>query len=127
MLISALNFMISFLLLTWAGGGGWVVLVFIVDLCIRLGCSFDVSLVSRTSLVAQTVKQLAYNAGDLGLIPGTGRSSGEGNVNPLQYSCLENPKDRGAWWATVHRVAKSWTRLSDFTHFHLFLEVGLYY
>ena len=75
---------------------GWVVLVFIVDLCIRLGCSSDVSLVSRTSLVAQTVKHLAYNAGDLGLIPGSGRSSGEGNGNPLQYSCLENPKDRGA-------------------------------
>ena len=50
--------------------------------------------------VAQTVKCLAYNAGDLGSIPGSGRSSGEGNGNPLQYSCLENPKDRGAWWAT---------------------------
>ena len=62
------------------------------------------------------VKCLAYNAGDLGLIHGSGRSSGEGNGNPLQYSCLENPMDRGAWWATVHGVAKSWTRLSDFTH-----------
>ena len=41
---------------------------------------------------------------------------GEGNGNPLQYSCLENPKDGGAWWASVHRVAKSRTRLSDFTH-----------
>ena len=40
-------------------------------------------------------------------------SPGEGNGNPLQYSCLENPMDRGAWWAMVHRVAKSWTRLSD--------------
>ena len=49
-----------------------------------------------TSLVAQTVKRLAYNAGDLGLIPGSGRSSGEGNGNPLQYSCLESPMDRGA-------------------------------
>jgi len=48
-------------------------------------------------------------------IPGSGRSSGEGNGNPLQYSCLENPMDRGAWWATVHGVTKSWTRLSDFT------------
>ena len=62
-----------------------------------------------TSLVAQTVKCLAYNAGGLGSIPGSGRSSGEGNDNPLQYSCLENPIDRGAWWATVHWVAKSWT------------------
>ena len=61
----------------------------------------------RTSLVAQTVKRLAYNERDLGLIPGLGRSSGEGNGNPLQYSCLENPMDRGAWWATVHWVSKS--------------------
>ena len=50
-----------------------------------------------------------YNVGDLGSIPGSGKSSGEGNGNPLQYSCLENPIDRGAWWATVHGVAKSWT------------------
>ena len=57
----------------------------------------------------------ACNAGDLGSIPGLGRSPGEGNGNPLQYSCLENPMDGGAWWATVHGVAKSWTRLSDFT------------
>ena len=60
-------------------------------------------------------KASACNAGDLGSIPGSGRSSGEGNSNPLQYSCLENPMDGGAWWATVHRVAKSRTRLSDFT------------
>ena len=61
------------------------------------------------------VKASACSAGDLGLIPGSGRSPGEGNGNPLQYSCLENPMDRGAWWATVHGVAKSRTRLSDFT------------
>ena len=72
-----------------------------------------------TSLVAQTVKHLAYNVGDMGSIPGLGRSSGEGNGNPFQYSCPENPMDRGAWWATVHWVAKSWTRLSDFTFFLL--------
>ena len=60
-------------------------------------------------------KASAYNAGDLGSIPGLGRSPGEGNGNPLQYSCLENPMDRGAWWATAHGVAKSRTRLSDFT------------
>ena len=53
--------------------------------------------------------------GDLGSIPGSGRSPGEGNGNPVQYSCLENPMDRGAWWATVHGVAKSQTRLSDLT------------
>jgi len=48
---------------------------------------------------------------DEGLIPGSGRSPGEGHSNPLQYSSLENPMDRGAWCATVHRVATSWTRL----------------
>ena len=53
------------------------------------------------------------NAGDLGLIPGLGRSPGEGNGYPVQYSYLENCMDRGAWWATVHGVAKSWIRLSN--------------
>ena len=48
---------------------------------------------------------------DLGSIPGLGRFPGEGHGNPLEYSCLENPMDRGAWWVTVHRVAKSWTLL----------------
>ena len=57
----------------------------------------------------------ARNAGDPSLIPGLGRSPGEANGNPLQYSHLENSTDRGAWWATVHGVAKSRTRLSDFT------------
>ena len=57
----------------------------------------------------------ACNAGDANSIPGLGRSPGEGNDNPLQDSCLENPMDRGAWQATVHGVAKSRTRLSDFT------------
>ena len=53
------------------------------------------------------------NAGDAGWITKFGRSSGEGNGNPLQYSCLDNSMDRGAWQATVHGVTKSWTRLSD--------------
>ena len=61
------------------------------------------------------VKESACNAGDLGSIPGSGRSPGEGNGNPLQYSCLETPMDGGAWWATVHGVAKSWTQLSNLT------------
>ena len=60
-------------------------------------------------------KASVYNAGDLGSSPGLGRSPGEGNGNPLQYYCLENPTDRGAWWATVRGVAKSRTRLSNFT------------
>ena len=62
-------------------------------------------------------KASVYNAGDPGSIPGSGRSPGEGNGNPLQYSCLENPMDGGIWWAIVHEVTKSWTRLGDFTHF----------
>ena len=61
------------------------------------------------------VKASAWNAGDPGSIPGLERSPGEGNGNPLQYSCLENPMEGGAWQATVHGVTKSWTRLSDFT------------
>ena len=60
-------------------------------------------------------KESACNAGDPGLIPGSGRSPGEGNGHLLQYCCLENPVDRGAWWAAVHGVTKSQTRLSDLT------------
>ena len=61
------------------------------------------------------VKASACNAGDLGSIPGLQRFPGEGNGNPPQYSCLENAVDGGAWWATIHGVAKSRTRLNDFT------------
>ena len=68
------------------------------------------------------VKDPPANAGDLrdgGLIPGLGRSLGGGHGNPFQYSCLENPKDRGAWWAIVHRVTKSQTQLKRLgTHMH---------
>ena len=60
-------------------------------------------------------KTSACNAGDLGSIPGLGRSPGEGKGNPLQYSCQENPMDREAWQTTVHGITKSQTRLSDFT------------
>ena len=78
-------------------------------------CKFSTSLNSyiRASLVVQTVKKSACNAGDLGSILGLGRSPGEENGTPLQCSCLENPMDRGASWAAVHGVAKNWTRLSD--------------
>ena len=62
-------------------------------------------------------KVSVYNVGDLGSSPGLGRSPGEGNGNSLQYCCLENPMDRGAWYATVYGVAKSRTQLSDFTSF----------
>ena len=64
------------------------------------------------------VKASAGNAGDPGSIPGLERSPGEGNGNPLQYSCLENPMEGEAWWATVHGVANSQTRLSEFTSLH---------
>ena len=57
-------------------------------------------------------KESTCNAGVAGLIPGSGRSSGEGNDNPLQYSCLGNPMDGGAWRAILHGITKSWTRLS---------------
>ena len=58
-------------------------------------------------------KESACHVGDLGFIPGLGRFPGGGHSNPFQYSCQENPIDRGAWQATVHGVAMSWTRLSD--------------
>ena len=63
-------------------------------------------------------KAPAHHAGDPGSIPGSGSSPGEGNGNPLQYSCLENPMDGRTWWATVHGVAKSRTRLSELTSLH---------
>ena len=59
------------------------------------------------------IKHLLASAGDAGLTPGLGKSPGEGNMNTLQYSCLGNPIDRGAWWATVHGVRKSRTQLSN--------------
>ena len=64
--------------------------------------------VLQASLIAQLVKNPLANAEDPGLIPGSGRAPGEGNSNLLQYSCLGNPMDRGAWWAIVHGVAKEW-------------------
>ena len=68
-------------------------------------------LVSRVVLAVKNLPANAGDIGDAGLIPGLRRSPGEGNGNPLQYSCLENPVDRGAWCAIVHGVAKSQTRL----------------
>ena len=70
------------------------------------------------------VKNLPANAGDIrdmGSVPGLGRSSGEGHGNSLQYSCLENPVDRGAWQATVHRVTKSPTLLTWLAHVYLLI------
>ena len=71
---------------------------------------------SHNNSLSSDSKESACNVGDLGSIPWLGRSPGEGNGYPLQYSCLENSMDRGAWQAIVHGVAKSWTWKSDF-HF----------
>ena len=71
------------------------------------------------------VKNPPANAGDTGLIPGSGRSSGEGNGHLLQYSCPKNPMDRGAWWTAVHGVANSWIWLNNWAHTYLKeLEIG---
>ena len=77
------------------------------------------------------VKNLSANAGELrdtGSTLGLGRSLGGGHGNPLHYSCLENPIGRGAWWATVHRIAKSWTRqkrlsMQALSHKYLYVNV----
>ena len=70
--------------------------------------------------VVLVVKNLAANAGDASSIPGSARSPRRGHDNPLQYSCLKNAMDRGAWWATVHSVAESRTQLKQLStqHFH---------
>ena len=68
--------------------------------------------------MAKNMPANARDIRDTGSIPGSGRSPGEGNGNLLQYCCLENPMDGGAWWTTVHEDAKNWTLLSDF-HFHI--------
>ena len=65
------------------------------------------------NLVVKTLPANAGDARDRGLLAGSGRSPAVGNGNPLQYTCLENPMDRGAWQATVYGVTKSWTRLSN--------------
>ena len=86
-------------------------------------------LVRQAFLVAQTVKKSAFSAGDSGSVSGLGRPLGEGNGNPLQYSCLENSMDWGAWGSTVHRVEKSRTQLSNWAQgtlciiFTTFLEI----
>ena len=82
--------------------------------CIVVSCIIVWWVVMITDLPGGSdSKASVYNAGDPGSIPGLGRSPGEGNCKPLQYYCLENPMDRGAWWATVHGVAKTRTQLSN--------------
>ena len=91
-----------------------------------LPCSFFTS-VWNMFISGSDGKASAYSAGDPDSISGSGRSPGEGNGNPLQYSSLENPMDGGAWWATVHEVANSWTLLSDFTFtFHFYTSYDIF-
>ena len=85
-------------------------------------------LIKWASLVAQMVKNSAYNAGDLGSIPGLGNSPGEGNGNPLQHSCLENSMDRGTWRAAVHGASEESDpaeQLSVLGHRHAHREMTL--
>ena len=81
----------------------------------------------RASQVMPVVKNQPANAGDIrdaGSIPGSGNSSGGGNGNPLQYSCLEHPRDRVVWWTVVHGITKSWTQLKLLSK-HACYTVGL--
>ena len=77
------------------------------------------NLITLMVLVVKNPPANAGNAGFMGSIPGSGRSPGEGHGNPLQYSCLKNPMDRGDWLATVHGVAKRWTQLSEIGRAHV--------
>ena len=86
--------------------------------CMIMWICLKPAYMDRASQVGLVVKNLPANAGDVGSIPGSGRSPGEGNGNPLQYSCLENSMDRRTWWATVHGVTKSQTWQSTYTHTH---------
>ena len=76
------------------------------DGCCSLGCSLVPLWTSEVALMVRNLPANAGDTGDAGSIPGLQRSPGGGNGNPLQYSCLENPVDRGAWWVTVHGVAR---------------------
>ena len=80
-----------------------------------VNCALDLHSIPSLLLV---VKNLPANAGDMSSIPGSGRSTGEGNGNPLQCSCLEKPMDRRAWWVIIHGFTKSWTQLSNFLYWH---------
>ena len=85
------------------------------DWVTELNCpTFRASLISKPSFPGSSVgKESSYNSGDPGLIPGLGRSSGEGNVYSRQYSCLEHSMDKGAWWALAHGIVKSWIWLRN--------------
>ena len=118
-----------FLLLCFLSGE--VPLAFIVKLVwwcwilLTFACLFDFFIISESFPGGSDGKESTCNAEDLGSISGSGRSPGEGNGNPLQYSCLGNPMDRGAWWAIVHEVTKSQTQLTNTSTFHIWTRVLL--
>ena len=98
------------------------VCVVCVSLCVCVYVGFPGSSVGKEFFCS------AGDTGDMGSIPGWERSPGEVNGSPLHYSCLENPMDRGAWWATVHGVSKSWTRLKELTvHTHAHTHTCIFY
>ena len=89
-----------------------------VGLEMSIGIEYGGCQASRLALPVKKLPANAEDIGDAGFVPGLGRSSGVGNGNPLQYSYLGNPIDREAWWAVVHRIAKSWTGLSTEKDLH---------
>ena len=94
-----------------------------------LSLKMGLYILNQASLVAPIMKESTCNTGDPGSIPGSGRSPGEKNGYPLQYSCLENPMDRGAWWATVHVWGRKESGTTDrvtFTFFSFWIEGSLF-
>ena len=113
----------------WIAGSGslqhpssWFTLVILLELSGNCACLMHVK-ITWGYPGGSVVKISACQMGDAGLILGLGRFPGGGNGNPLQYSCLENPMDREAWWAAVHGVTDSWIQLSDWAHTQRWLAV----
>ena len=113
--VAAVNLTLLASVLGVSAGGAvtWVQMVVVVCVLISSVPKLDNSIYSLLGFSCGSDEESAYNPGDPGLTPGSGRSHGEGNNNPLLYSCLDSSMDRGAWWATVHRVSRSWARLND--------------
>ena len=86
---------------------------FVLWIYIGITALTNINIVTKGFPGGSDSKESVCNAGDLGSIPGSGRSVGERNSNSLQYPCLENSMDRGAWWATVHEVTKRWAGLRN--------------
>ncbi|CAI9167139.1 unnamed protein product [Rangifer tarandus platyrhynchus] len=82
------------------------------------------SMLAKISKTKPSIKESTFNAGDVSLIPWLGRFPGRGHSDPLQYYCLENPMDRGAWWATVHGVTKELDRTEATEHTHMIIRLG---